>query len=97
MPTRHLLAAALIFAFMPPWLAHAQPAGVPSTPVEATMADGRKVTLLPDGRWEFKDRQLATQAKEVQDAQKKGTLGFGRYVPPGDPDYNRGSLNPKLR
>lgn len=70
---------------------------VPSVPVDATLADGRTVTLHPDGRWEFKDRLLARQAQQVQDSQKKGNLGFGRYVPPGDPDYNRGSLNPRTR
>ena len=70
---------------------------VPSVPVDATLADGRTVTLHPDGRWEFKDRQLAKEAQQVQDSQKKGNLGFGRYVPPGDPDYNRGSLNPRTR
>jgi len=30
-------------------------------------------------------------------AQGGGQIGLGRTICPGDPDYNRGSLNPKLR
>jgi len=30
-------------------------------------------------------------------AQGGGQIGLGRTLCPGDPDYNRGSLNPKLR
>lgn len=77
------------------------------TPVEATTAAGEKVRLYPNGRWEYVDAKKAAVAQEVAaqypenrtrpiDAQG-GWLGFGRTVMPGDKDYNRGSLNPKMR
>jgi hypothetical protein len=78
------------------------------TPVEATTADGQKVRLYPNGRWEFVDAAKAVEAQKVAaeypenktrpvDSQGIVIGGVGRYVMPGDKDYNRGSLNPKMR
>lgn len=77
------------------------------TPLEAQTADGQKVRLFPNGRWEFVDAAKAIEAQKVAaeypenktrpiDAQG-GLFGVGRLVMPGDKDYNRGSLNPKAR
>ncbi len=76
------------------------------TPVEATTVDGQKVRLFPNGRWEFADAAKAAQAQKIAaeypenrtrpvEAQG-GLFGVGRTIMPGDKDYNRGSLNPKL-
>jgi hypothetical protein len=77
------------------------------TPVEATTAGGEKVRLYPNGRWEYVDSQKAAAAQELaaQYPENKtrpieaqgGLLGVGRTVMPGDKDYNRGTLNPKMR
>jgi hypothetical protein len=77
------------------------------TPLEAATVDGQKVRLFPNGRWEFVDaakaaeaRKLATEYPEnkVRPAEAQGGMfGIGRTIMPGDKDYNRGSLNPKLR
>ena len=77
------------------------------TPVEATTADGQKVRLFPNGRWEFTDAAKAAQAQKIAAGYPEnqtrpveaqgGLLGVGRTLMPGDKDYNRGSLNPKLR
>lgn len=77
------------------------------TPLDALTTDGQKVRLFPNGRWEFVDAAKAAQAQKVAaeypenktrpvDAQG-GVFGVGRTIMPGDKDYNRGSLNPKLR
>lgn len=77
------------------------------TPLEAQTADGQKVRLFPNGRWEYVDLAKAAEAQKVAaeypenktrpaDAQG-GLFGVGRLVMPGDKDYNRGSLNPKAR
>ncbi len=78
------------------------------TPLEASTVDGQKVRLFPNGRWEFVDVAKAAEAQKLAaeypenktrpvEAQG-GLLGtFGRTIMPGDKDYNRGSLNPKLR
>ena len=69
--------------------------------------DGQKVRLFPNGRWEFADAAKAAQAQKIAaeypenrtrpvEAQG-GLFGVGRTIMPGDKDYNRGSLNPKLR
>lgn len=76
-------------------------------PVEGITAAGDKVLLHPNGRWEYLDANKAAAARKVAeqypenrvrpaDAQG-GWFGLGRTVMPGDPDYNRGSLNPKMR
>lgn len=77
------------------------------TPVEATTATGEKVRLHPNGRWEYVDTAKAAEAKKLADSfpenkvrhvdAQGGWFGIGRTVMPGDPDYNRGSLNPKMR
>jgi len=77
------------------------------TPIEAATADGKKVRLFPNGRWEFVDPAKAAEAQKVaaeypenkaRPAEAQGGLfGVGRTLMPGDKDYNRGSLNPKLR
>lgn len=76
--------------------------------LEAVTANGEKVRLHPNGRWEFVDTAKATEAAKVaaqfpenktRPADAQGGLfgDFGRVILPGDPAYNRGSLNPKTR
>jgi len=78
------------------------------TPIEAVTADGQAVRLFPNGRWEYVDQAKAAAAQKVaaeypenktRPVESQGIVfgGIGRYVMPGDKDYNRGSLNPKLR
>lgn len=77
------------------------------TPVQATTASGDKVLLYPNGRWEFVDAAKAAAAKQAAEQYPEnkprpagaqgGWFGFDRTIQPGDKDYNRGSLNPKLR
>ncbi len=85
--------------------AFAQP--LDRTPIEARTSSGEKVLLHPNGRWEFLDAAKAAEAKKTADQfpenkvrpieAQGGWFGIGRVVMPGDPDYNRGSLNPKTR
>ena len=87
--------------------AHGQP-GV----IEASTASGEKVRLMPDGRWEWveqkkaavqqqqrrqEDEQRQAELRRERNAQGGGLIGVGRTLYEGDKDYNRGSLNPKLR
>lgn len=74
--------------------------------IEATTASGDKVELMPDGRWRFVDQAKQAEAKKVADTypqnhlRPEGAQGgwFGtRTILPGDKDYNRGTLNPKMR
>jgi len=78
--------------------------------VEATTTGGQKVILHPDGHWDFADGpQPAVESKPAQPTTTQsasqgcppgwqgGLLGFGRCIPPGDKDYNRGTLNPSKR
>jgi hypothetical protein len=74
--------------------------------IEATTAAGDKVELMPDGRWRFVDQAKQAEAKKVADTypqnhlRPEGAQGgwFGtRTILPGDKDYNRGTLNPKMR
>lgn len=78
------------------------------TPLEAVTADGQQVRLFPNGRWEYVDQAKAAEAQKVaaeypenktRPVESQGIVigGVGRYVMPGDKDYNRGSLNPKMR
>jgi hypothetical protein len=67
--------------------------------VEATTATGEKVRLLPNGRWEYVDPVKAAPQKKAREAEAErernsqgGLFGIGRTIPPGDKDYNRGSL-----
>ncbi|HXE40836.1 MAG TPA: hypothetical protein VN639_20405 [Azonexus sp.] len=77
------------------------------TPLEAQTADGQKVRLFPNGRWEYVDTAKATAAQRVAEQYPEnktrpidsqgGVFGsVGRVIMPGDKDYNRGSMNPKL-
>lgn len=75
--------------------------------IEATTSSGDKVLLQPNGRWEYVDRKKAEQARAVAQqypenqgcppGSQGGVFGVGRCIPPGDKDYNRGSLNPNRR
>lgn len=75
-------------------------------PVQATTQNGERVILHPNGRWEFVDAAKQAEAKKIADtypenhlrpeAAQGGWMGLGRTVMPGDKDYNRGSLNPKM-
>jgi len=78
------------------------------TPLTAVTADGQSVRLFPNGRWEYVDQAKAAEAQKVaaeypenktRPIEPQGIVigGIGRYVMPGDKDYNRGSLNPKMR
>jgi hypothetical protein len=77
------------------------------SPVEAVTVDGEKVRLFPNGRWEYVDAAKALAAAQKAAAYPEnqtrpegaqgGLFGIGRTVMPGDKDYNRGSLNPKMR
>lgn len=77
-------------------------AGLPGDEIEATTATGDKVILHPNGRWEFVDAQKAKAAKEIAQQYPEnqgcppgwrgGVFGFGRCIPPGDKDFNRGSM-----
>jgi len=75
--------------------------------IEATTPSGDKVLLHPNGRWEYVDVKKAESARAVAQqypenqgcppGSQGGLLGVGRCIPPGDKDYNRGSLNPNRR
>ncbi|MBL8420026.1 MAG: hypothetical protein JNK92_05260 [Dechloromonas sp.] len=76
------------------------------TPVEAVTVNGEKIRLFPNGRWEYVDAAKAATAQQVAarypenqarpEGAQGGLFGVGRSIMPGDKDYNRGSLNPKL-
>lgn len=100
---RAILAVALI-GLAGPSLA----ADLDRTPIEATTADGQAVRLYPNGHWVFVDAAKAAAAQKqaaeypenkTRPVEAQGGLfgNFGRTIMPGDKDYNRGSLNPKLR
>lgn len=98
-------AALLIVASLVAGVCHAT--DLDRTPVEAATVDGEKVRLFPNGRWEYVDaakaaaaQQKAAQYPENQtrpEGAQGALFGIGRVIMPGDKDYNRGSLNPKLR
>ena len=92
--TAALIAAALFAA-----LARAQP-----SPIDAITANGEKVKLHADGRWEYADPVKAEPQRKAREAELErernsqgGWFGIGRTVQPGDKDYNRGTLNPARR
>jgi hypothetical protein len=67
--------------------------------IQATTATGEKVVLLPNGRWVYADPKKAEPQRKAQAEEKErerntqgGWFGIGRPIPPGDKDYNRGSL-----
>lgn len=77
--------------------------------VQATTPSGDRVILHPNGRWEYADAHKQEEAKKIAEKTPQnakdgcppgwqgGFMGFGRCVPPGDKDYNRGTLNPSKR
>ncbi len=72
-------------------------------PLEAVTQSGEKVRLFPNGRWEYANTRKAEvqrQAVEADLARERasqgGFLGIGRRIYPGDKEYNRGTLNPKM-
>ena len=97
----------LLLALVVCGTAHAKTSAIEATPVS-----GEKVRLMPDGRWEWVEQKKAAvqqQQRQQEDVQRQaelkrergaqggGLLGLGRTLHEGDKDYNRGSLNPKLR
>ena len=97
-------AAVFLWVATPGIASGAEPGGAP---IEARTAQGDRVLLHPNGRWEYVDQKKAEQARKVaeQYPENQGCppgsqgsfFGFGRCIPPGDKDYNRGSLNPNRR
>lgn len=75
---------------------------LPGADAEAVTASGDKVILHPNGRWEYVDVDKAKTAKDIAKQYPEnqgcppgwhgGYLGIGRCIPPGDKDFNRGSL-----
>lgn len=75
--------------------------------IETTTANGDKVILHPNGRWEFVDTKQAVKAAEIAKQYPEnqgcppgtqgGHFGLGRCIPIGDKDFNRGSLSGKGR
>jgi len=99
MYVRRMLASCLLLFALLPQTSYAE--ALPGKPVEAVTASGDKVILHPNGRWEYVDTSKAREAKEVAQQYPEnqgcppgwqgGLLGFGRCIPPGDPDFNHGS------
>ena len=97
---------ALIAVLLALATAGATAAELDRTPVEALTVNGEKVRLFPNGRWEYADAAKAAAAQQKAAAYPEnqtrpegaqgGLFGVGRIIMPGDKDYNRGSLNPKL-
>ena len=74
------------------------------SPLEAMTTSGEKVRLFDNGRWEYADEKKAVVQRKVAETElarersgQGGFLGFGRRIQEGDKDYNRGTLNPKMR
>lgn len=85
-------------------MAVAQTAKQVAVPVEAVTASGEKVRLFDNGRWEYADESKAVVQRQAASAEiarernsQGGFLGMGRRIQEGDKDYNRGTLNPKMR
>ena len=102
-PVSRILAAAVLTGSAVACLVASSSAVAQDQPVEATTASGEKVRLFANGRWEYANEQKAVvqrQALEVETARERaaqgGLLG-GRRIYEGDKDYNRGTLNPKMR
>ena len=99
--------AALVGVFLGLLAGGVLAADLDRSPVEAVTVNGEKVRLFPNGRWEYVDAAKALAAAQKAAAYPEnqtrpegaqgGLFGVGRTVMPGDKDYNRGSLNPKLR
>ncbi|HEU4708655.1 MAG TPA: hypothetical protein VFS17_05015 [Methylophilaceae bacterium] len=82
-------------------------AAEPAGDLAATTSNGDAIVLHANGRWEFIDSKKAAAAQAIAkqypenqgcpSSMQGGFLGFGRCVPKGDKDYNRGSLSGKGR
>ncbi len=62
--------------------------------------DGNKAALQRSEREvanRRQDEQRQAELKRERNAQGGGLLGLGRTLYEGDKDYNRGTLNPKMR
>lgn len=62
--------------------------------------DGQKAAVQKNERAAEARRQQETREAELRrerGAQGGGLLGLGRTIYEGDRDYNRGTLNPKMR
>ncbi len=102
---RLMLVMALCGAVTSSFAASSDVATPDRTPVSAKTAAGEDVLLFPNGRWEFVDTNKAVEAKKVADqfpennrrpeGAQGGLFGIGRYIMPGDKDYNRRSLSGK--
>jgi hypothetical protein len=97
---------ALLLALAAAPLAWADIADTPDrTPIAGKTAKGEEVLLFPNGRWEYVNTTKAAEAKKVAEqfpenkvrpeAAQGGVFGIGRYIMPGDKDYNRRSLSGK--
>jgi hypothetical protein len=74
---------------------------LPGEKIEAVTADGEKVILHPNGRWEYIDAVKARAAKEIAQQYPEnqgcppgwrgGVMGIGRCIPPTDKDFHRAS------
>ncbi|HEY4371214.1 MAG TPA: hypothetical protein VGN52_04795 [Burkholderiales bacterium] len=106
-----IASAAVLALMLAAGAVSAQPAPAQG-PIETTTPGGEKIRLFPDGHWEYADQKKAeaqrtervaeekkkeevVQAKTEREKDAQGFLGAKIY--PGDKDFNRGSLNPKLR
>jgi hypothetical protein len=77
-------------------------AEAPAAAIEATVGNGDKVLLHPNGRWEYANPQKAAEARRIAQqypenqgcppGSQGGLFGVGRCIGPGDKDFNRGSL-----
>lgn len=96
----------LVFGLSTAAFADAPPA-LDRTALDAVTTIGEKVRLFPNGRWEYIDAAKAVEAQKraaeypenkTRPVEAQGGLfgSFGRVIMPGDKDYNRGSLNPKM-
>jgi len=75
--------------------------------IEATTPNGDKVTLHPNGRWEFVETKKAVEAEKISKQYPEnqvcppgtqgGHFGLGGCIAKGDKDFNRGSLSGKGR
>ncbi|WP_195742042.1 hypothetical protein [Methylobacillus flagellatus] len=69
------------------------------SPQHATTANGERVILNEDGSWQYADQEKTQPRQSVRDCPPGSQGGwFGtRCIPPGDKDFNRGSLSRKGR
>jgi len=73
--------------------------------IQASTANGDKVILHPNGRWEFVETKKAVEAAKISKQYPEnqgcppgaqgGLFGLGRCILPGDKEFNRRPLNGK--